>query len=128
MKLRIKGNSIRVRLDRKDLEQLVDCGRIENIVRFGPDPQAAFSYSVELGSTQQYRPTVAYQAGRLVLVIDRHDAVAWSSSELLGFDHDQRVEGGVVRVLLEKDLACIDRPAGEEPDDAWAFPNPASVC
>ena len=46
----------------------------------------------------------------------------------VGFDHQQPVDGGVVRVLLEKDFACIDRPAGEEADDAYAFPNPSAIC
>ena len=52
----------------------------------------------------------------------------WLSSDRVGFDHLQDVEGGVVRVLVEKDFACIDRPLGEEADDAYAFPNPSSVC
>jgi hypothetical protein len=33
-----------------------------------------------------------------------------------------------VRVILEKDFACIDRPLGEEADDAYAFANPSAVC
>jgi hypothetical protein len=33
-----------------------------------------------------------------------------------------------VRVVLEKDFACLDRPEGEEAEDAWAYPNPSSAC
>jgi hypothetical protein len=47
MKLRLKGNSVRVRLDRRDIERLIDHGRIEDAVRFGP--ALAFSYAVEAG-------------------------------------------------------------------------------
>jgi cytochrome bd-type quinol oxidase subunit 1 len=36
MKLRLKGNSIRVRLDRWDILGLIDRGRIDDAVRFGP--------------------------------------------------------------------------------------------
>jgi hypothetical protein len=32
-----------------------------------------------------------------------------------------------VRVLLAKDFACLNRPAGEESDDAWTFPEPSAV-
>jgi hypothetical protein len=49
-------------------------------------------------------------------------------SRFSAFLIEQVVEGGVVRVLLEKDLVCLNRPAGEESDDAWAFPNPSAVC
>ncbi|MDB5340692.1 MAG: hypothetical protein JWN70_6311 [Planctomycetaceae bacterium] len=128
MKLRIKDNSVRVRLDRRDLDRLIELGRVESVVRFGPTSQCAFSYAVELRSVSNQHPTVDYYSGRLLLAIGREDANQWYNSELVGFEHEQTVDGGVVRVLLEKDFACVDRPAGEESDDAWAFPNPAAVC
>ena len=34
MKLRLRGNSIRVRLDRRDIERLIDEGRVDDAVRF----------------------------------------------------------------------------------------------
>jgi hypothetical protein len=39
----LKGNSIRVRLDRRDIEGLIDRGRIDAAVRFGPGSDLAFS-------------------------------------------------------------------------------------
>lgn len=126
MKLRLKGNSIRLRLDRRDIERLIGEGRVDDAVRFGPD--LAFSYAVEMGSAPRERPNASYSDGCLTIRIDAADAEAWLSSDRIGFDHQQAVEGGVVRVLLEKDFACIDRPPGEEPDDAYAFPNPAISC
>ncbi|WP_422923470.1 DUF7009 family protein [Singulisphaera sp. PoT] len=126
MKLRLKGNSIRIRLDRRDIETLVERGRIVDTLRFGP--VAAFSYSVETGSVTRDRPWASYEDGRLTVRIDPDDAEAWLEGDRVGFDHQQPVDAGVVRVLLEKDFACIDRPAGEEADDAYAFPNPSAAC
>jgi hypothetical protein len=126
MKLRLKGNSIRVRLDRRDIERLIDKGRVDDAVRFGPG--LAFSYVVEMGPAPRGRPKADYTEGRLTIRIDPDDAAEWLAGDRVGFDHLQDVEGGVVRVLLEKDFACIDRPAGEEADDAYAFPNPSAVC
>jgi hypothetical protein len=37
MKLRLKGNSIRVRLDRHDIERLIDEGYVDDAVQFGPE-------------------------------------------------------------------------------------------
>jgi len=126
MKLRLKGNSIRLRLDRRDIERLVDEGRVDDSVRFGPG--LAFSYAVETGPAPHERPRASYTTGRLLIRIDPNDAEEWLAGDRVGFDHQQPVDGGAVRVLLEKDFACIDRPAGEEADDAYAFPNPSAVC
>jgi hypothetical protein len=126
MKLRIKGNSIRVRLDRRDIERLIDEGGVEDAVRFGP--ARVFSYAVEIGVAPRERPIASYTDGRLTIRIDPADAKGWFSGDRIGFDHQQPVEDGIVRVLLEKDLACIDRRPGEEADDAYAFPNPAISC
>jgi hypothetical protein len=126
MRLRLRGNSIRVQLDRRDIERLIDEGLVDDAVRFGPG--LAFSYAVGAGPTPRERPRVSYTDGRLAIQIDRVDVEQWLWGDRVGFDHEQPVEGSVVRVLLEKDFACIDRPLGEEADDAYAFPNPSAVC
>lgn len=126
MKLRLKGNSIRVRLDRRDIERLTVEGSVHDAVRFGP--RLAFSYAVELGPAPRGLPRASYTEGHLTIEIDRADVEEWRSGDRVGFDHQQPVEGGVLRVLVEKDFACIDRPPGEEADDAYAFPNPSAVC
>jgi hypothetical protein len=126
MKLRLEGNSIRVRLDRRDIERLFEEGHVDDAVRFGPG--LAFSYAVETGPAPRERPRVSYTDGCLTIQIDPVDVEEWLSGDRVGFDHLQDVEEGVVRVLVEKDFACIERPLGEEADDAYAFPNPSAVC
>ena len=126
MKLRIRGNSIRVRMDRRDLGTLMEAGRVVDEVRFGPG--AAFSYAVEAAAAPRERPTASYGADRLTIRIDPEDLRAWCSGDRVGYLHEQAVDGGVVRVVLEKDFACLDRPSGEAEDDAHAFPNPSATC
>jgi hypothetical protein len=126
MKMGLRGNSILVRLDRRDIERLFDEGHVDDAVPFGPG--LAFSYAVEAGPAPRERPRVSYADGRLTIQIDPVDVEEWISGDRVGFDHLQDVEEGVVRVLVEKDFACIDRPLGEEADDAYAFPNPSAVC
>ncbi|WP_165227042.1 DUF7009 family protein [Aquisphaera insulae] len=126
MKLRIKGNSIRIRLDRRDLKALVEQGRVDDALRFGPD--LAFTYAVAIGPAPRERPRASYEDGRLVIRILAEDAAGWLAGDRVGFDHRQDVDGGTIRVLIEKDFACIDRPAGEADDDAFAFPNPSLSC
>ena len=91
MKLRLKGNSVRVRLDRRDLEGLIDRGRIDDSVRFAPG--LAFSYAVEMGPAARERPKASYTDGRLTIRIDPDDAEEWLAGDRVGFDHDQVVDG-----------------------------------
>jgi hypothetical protein len=127
IKLRLKGNSIRARLDRRDLDGLIDRGRVDDAVRFGPGPLLAFSYAVEVGAGPRNRPTASYVAGRLSIAIDRDDAEAWRDGDRVGFEHEQFVGGGAVRVLLEKDFACIDRPARSRTTPGPSPTRPPSV-
>ncbi len=99
MKLRLKGDSIRVRLDRRDIEGLIERGRIDDAVRFGPG--LAVWYAVEVGPAPRERPRASYADGRLTIRFDPEDAEGWLASERVGFDHQPVVDGGVVRVLLE---------------------------
>jgi hypothetical protein len=125
MKLRLKGDSIRLRLDRQDLAALAGGGRVEEALRFGPD--AAFVYAVEVGEAPRGGPSASYRDGRLTVRLDRRDVEEWADGDLVGFERVQEVEGGSVRILIEKDFACLDRRTGPE-DDAHAFPNPSKSC
>lgn len=128
MKLRIRSNSVRVRLDQKDLAELLEHSRVLDALRVGPGSNHTFTYAVVIGSAPPGRPEVHYSSGLLVLTIDHGDAEEWAAGARVGFDHEQRVESGSVRVILEKDFACLDRPAEDAAEDAWAFPNPSVVC
>jgi uncharacterized protein DUF7009 len=128
VKLRIRRNSARIRMDRRDLAELLERGRVLDVLRFGPGSIHTFTYAVMIGAAPPGRPRADYAGGLLVVTIDRGDAEEWSEGDRVGFDEEQVVEGGAVRVILEKDLACLDQPAGDEAQDAWAFPNPAVVC
>jgi hypothetical protein len=72
MKLRLKGDSIRVHLDRRDIERLVDDGRVIDSVDFGPG--LAFSYAVETRPAPRDRPEASYTEGQITIRIDPADA------------------------------------------------------
>lgn len=62
MKLRLKGNSIRVRLDGRDIERLIRQGRVDADVHFGP--ALSLSYAVETGPAPHECPEASYAEGR----------------------------------------------------------------
>ncbi|WP_010581982.1 DUF7009 family protein [Schlesneria paludicola] len=128
MKLRIKGTAIRLRRDRKGLDELVTTDQTQEALRLGPGRSVAFSCSVEIGNAHRGQPRANYGSGRLVLFIDGSDAREWRGSDRVGFDHEQVAENAMMRIILERDFACFDRPSGDESDDAYAFQNPSDAC
>ena len=128
MKLRIQFNSVRVRMDQRDLTELLERGRVVDAIRFGPGSTHTFTYAVMIGAAPPGRPRADYASGLLVVTIDPVAVQLWATGTRVGFDEEQTVEGGTVRVILEKDFACLDRPHGDEAEVAWAFPNPSVVC
>ncbi|WP_337176601.1 hypothetical protein [Paludisphaera sp.] len=127
MKLRLKGNSIRLRLDREDLAKLAGSGRVEDALRFGPGDGSAFIYAVEAGDAPRGAPSASYRDGKLTVSLNRRDVAEWAGGDRVGYEHVQQTDAGPVRILIEKDFACLDRPAGHD-DDANAFPNPSASC
>jgi len=65
--------------------------------------------------------------GKVVISVPNDVAANWSKSEDLSIDHFLELPNGEkLRLLIEKDLACLtDRPHEDESD---AFPNPKKNC
>jgi hypothetical protein len=116
-------------MNRKDFALLLGSGRAMDVVHFGSGPARTFTYEVKLGTTPHNQPRADYIGGHLVVTIDRDDAEAWLSSDRIGFDHRQTAgDGSAIRVIVEKDFACLHGPAGDESADAWAFPIPSTAA
>jgi hypothetical protein len=128
MKLRIRSNSVRVRMDRKDLAELLERGLVRDALHFGPGSAHTFTYAVMIGAAPLGSPRADYSSGLLVVTIDPVAAEMWAAGDRVGFDEEQAVGGDTVRVVLEKDSACLDRPADDAAEDAWAFLNPSAGC
>ena len=47
MKLRIKGNSLRLRVSRSEFTRFLSQSRIEETIHFGPGPEAKLTYGLE---------------------------------------------------------------------------------
>lgn len=128
MKLRIHGSSVRVRVDQRDLEQLIRDGRVIDETRFGDEPDRCFSCLLEIAGPADALPSVDYCSGRFVIQIGRDTANDWRNTDLVGFKTTREDRGKTVRLTLEKDFACLDRPVGEQGEDAYAFSNPSEHC
>jgi len=125
MKLRIKGNTIRLRVSRSDLAALAENGEIENAIHFADSPAAVWSYGIVQHSAPD-GPSVQFEPNRITVTVDSDDVKRWTSSEDVGIYFSQNIGAqGTLDVLLEKDFACLDRSDEENTD---TFPNPNEAC
>ena len=122
MKLRLKGNTIRLRLGPREVEHLVGEGAIAEQTRFGPG-SAALAYTLEMSADAE--TILATFDGGLRVMVPTADAHRWAASpHEVSLAGSQDVGGGErLSVLIEKDFECLH---GEETDDAFPNPNGAS--
>jgi hypothetical protein len=53
----------------------------------------------------------------------------WASTEKAGFETQQEIGNGKsLRILVEKDFACLERRDGEDESDAFPHPVSAEKC
>ena len=121
MKLRIKGNSIRLRVSRSDLTKLAERGAIQDEVHFSGHTWDAWIYGIARRQALSV-PTVEFEERRVLVVVGDEEVRRWSSTEEVGiyFLQDIGVHG-TLEIALEKDFACLDRSHEENSD---TFPNP----
>ena len=121
MKLRIKGNSIRLRLSQTEVAQFADRGVCDDSINFGV---STLNYSLEKGAETK----AVFADNRVCVYVNENDANHWSSNETeVGISHMQPIGGGSeLYILIEKDFACLtERPFQDESDN---FPNPNTTC
>ena len=125
MKLRIRGDSLRLRLVRSELDRLLTHGAVEEAIHF-PGGQA-LRYRLE---THPHAPNVSarLETGLVSIALPKAAAEAWGASEQEGLAAEVPLDSGTLRVLVEKDFPCnVTRP---HEDDRDAFPRttPAAKC
>ena len=119
MKLRIRGNSIRLRLTRSEVARLVSEGVVAEQVRF--DADAALQYSI--ASTENGERISASLDGSHIRVRAPKAVVEqWAQSDDVGFES---TIGAALKIIVEKDWTCLTPRAGDDED---TFPNPNQTC
>lgn len=126
MKLRIKGNSLRLRLGPSEVQQLLDSGRVAETIRFAVEESAVLTYALELVPSAQSL-SLLYRPHEVTVLLSREQARSWSSTDQVSISGQIDIGNGTLELLVEKDFACIDR---SDPGSEDAFPNPkaGAVC
>ncbi len=124
MKLRIRDNSIRVRLTRGEVDTLRDDGVVS--ARTGFPGSREFQYRVE-SSPASVIPGAFFSDNVVTVSLPETTVLAWANSEQVSIAGEQRLDDGEqLMILVEKDFACLAPREGEDESDMFAHPEAES--
>jgi len=118
MKIRIKGNSVRLRLTKTDVATLCETGRFEEKTPF---PNGLFTYALQVqSSTENMVATI--NDNTIEIGISTELIKNWSTNDKVGFQHMVSLENTAeLWLLVEKDFVCMDETVEDQTDN---YPNP----
>ena len=123
MKLRIKGDSIRLRLSQGEIGELAAAGSVEDGTRFGGGRALRYRLAVDRAATAI---SASFVDGVIEVCLPAGAARQWYETDLVSLSASQPLSDGPLRILIEKDYACLTSREGEDESDN--FPNPAAHC
>lgn len=128
MKLRIKGNSLRLRLTRTEVEHLASEGIVEEAVVFGMAAGESLIYRICLDASAESL-NAEFANNEWTLRLHPDAAAAWAGTEQVGIEaHHDIGNGRFLHILIEKDFACLIPRAGNDDLDTFAHPAAVEAC
>ncbi len=83
MKLRIRGNSLRLRLTQTEVAELVRAGRVEDRTQLGQDATLGLVFRLQL-SAFRLVPGVEFDGGRITVSLPEAQARSWAPENEAG--------------------------------------------
>jgi hypothetical protein len=122
MKVRLKGNAVRMRLSRSEVELFAKKGYVEERTEFA---NSTLIYSVKTIDAETL--SADYTSGNLTLFVPVNMLNKWAFTNLVALHHNMPVnKEKFLFILLEKDFKCIDSEVTEDQSDY--FENPLKAC
>jgi hypothetical protein len=128
MKLRVKNNSVRLRLTQTEVVRLDQSGQVEEAVEFGAEPHQRFVYRLESDAqTEIVRATISNNL--ITIFLPKKQADRWINTAQIGIETEQDIGGGkTLRLLIEKDFACLEPRGGDDDKDTFRHPMQKEIC
>jgi hypothetical protein len=115
MKLRFRHNSLRLRVNRREVEGLSTGHSLREQVQFPGD--AEFTYVLERAASAS--PEVQFNAGVVRVALPAAEIENWASTDAVGVYFELPANGSRLKVAVEKDLECVDGAPDESDPDAY---------
>ena len=122
MKLRIKGNSIRLRLSKPEVEKLAVAKYLEERTSFGNN---TFSYALQSKDGGE-KLSADFDGGKITVFIPEVFIKDWAVNNVTGFNTREQVNDTTsLYILVEKDFKCVDETTEDQADN---YENPYKTC
>ncbi len=120
MKLRIRDNSVRLRLTRTEVDTLRSTGRVSATTSF-PEGRR-LEYALQCGDDGgQLAATM--NGGLITVHVPAAVALEWAESDQVSLSGQQVLDDGAsLTLLVEKDFACLAPREGEDESDMYPHP------
>jgi len=119
MKLRIRGNSLRLRVTRSELTQIAEQGTADDSIQFAPGTEWRYGIEVKPGG----EVAVQFAANSLRVILPKARVAHWLDDSEVAIEAERSIgDGQTLRILVEKDYTCLAPRTGE--DDSDLFVNP----
>jgi hypothetical protein len=113
MKLRIKGNTIRLRLTRSEVEYFASTSHIEEQTEFG---DTTLSYTLKTDKNENL--TASFDNNNICVYIPEPIAKEWLTTNMVGCNGEMDIENGKkLYLLIEKDFKCLDETTEDQSDN-----------
>jgi hypothetical protein len=122
MKLRIKGNSLRIRLTKTEVSELANTGYLEEQTLFANNK---FIYALQ-AVDDAAELSATFSNNKITMLVPASFVKDWPENEVVGINANMPVsENHSLYLLLEKDFICLDETFEDQSDN---FENPNKTC
>jgi hypothetical protein len=122
MKLRIKGNSLRIRLTKTEVSKLADTGYLEEHTIF---PNNTFIYCLKADKEMTELQAI-FESNKITILVPTKFTKDWPGNNVIGLDTMMPLSSNEsLYLLIEKDFACLDETHEDQSDN---YENPGKAC
>lgn len=122
MKLRIKGNSIRIRLTKTEVSTIATTGYLEEETLFVNNKLMYALQRVDEGNEL----TATFKENKITLYVPSSLTNDWPTNNIIGFEANMPIaDNKILYLLLEKDFVCLDDTTEDQSDN---YVNPNKTC
>ena len=122
MKLRIKGNSLRLRLTQSEIQEFQEKGIVQEVIKFGITPLQRMNYIIQQFDGKEV--IASFDSNTMTVNVPKPIAENWVTTNQVGVENRMEINNEEdLFILIEKDFQCLKPRPGE--DESEMFPNPS---
>ena len=115
MKLRFRHNSLRLRVNRREVESLASGETVEEAIVFPGDTRLVYT----LERSDENQPEASFTSGVIRVMAPQNGVNEWAKTDQIGMYFEVPANGSALKVAIEKDLECLDEPPEERDPEAF---------